>query len=148
MCVLLQGGPSPRSCHRVCLDEHTQTLYFLGRFTEVSAVDRSSSLVSEIDAPTCIIIHCLLAVVVRVTFTAITLMVLSGRSFHQTQQLKEDHHSSLIIRYTLSLSLSLILFKSINELLDVLQCCYPKFVCVWRTCHLFVSKCLELYCYV
>ena len=46
--LLLQGGPTPRSVHRMCLDENTQTLYFLGRYTEESTVDKSSFLVSEL----------------------------------------------------------------------------------------------------
>ena len=47
MMLLLQGGPSPCSGHCMCLDDTTQTLYFLGRFTEVAAVDKNSALVRE-----------------------------------------------------------------------------------------------------
>ena len=29
-----QGGPGPRSCHKVCFDEKTLTMYVLGRYVD------------------------------------------------------------------------------------------------------------------
>ncbi len=31
---LLQGGPSPRSCHKICLDPEGQVLYVLGKYLD------------------------------------------------------------------------------------------------------------------
>ena len=102
-CVyILQGGPCPRSCHRMCLDENTQTLYFLGRYTELSSSDKSSSLVSSYKQ----LMHNMfdeLSLVGRVTFTVITLMVVCGRSYPLTQQRKEGQAYLLTTRCSLSL---------------------------------------------
>ena len=44
---LLQGGPSPRSCHNMCLDEATRTLFFLGQYVKISPHDSAAPQVSE-----------------------------------------------------------------------------------------------------
>lgn len=33
-----QGGPSPRSCHKICFDPDTKSIFVLGRFIESSVV--------------------------------------------------------------------------------------------------------------
>ena len=32
--LLMQGGPSARSCHKICLDTKRHTLYTLGRYLD------------------------------------------------------------------------------------------------------------------
>jgi hypothetical protein len=29
-----QGGPGPRSCHKICFDEHKKLIYLLGRYVD------------------------------------------------------------------------------------------------------------------
>ena len=35
--VPMQGGPSPRSCHKMCLDVEGQLIYILGRYLDPTA---------------------------------------------------------------------------------------------------------------
>lgn len=30
-----QGGPGPRSCHKICFDPHTKLIYVLGRYVDL-----------------------------------------------------------------------------------------------------------------
>jgi hypothetical protein len=30
----LQGGPEPRSCHKICIDEKEKTIYILGKYVD------------------------------------------------------------------------------------------------------------------
>ena len=40
--VRQQGGPSPRSCHKMCLDEKSGCIYLLGRYTDYDGSGRES----------------------------------------------------------------------------------------------------------
>ncbi|KAI7884593.1 hypothetical protein K492DRAFT_142763 [Lichtheimia hyalospora FSU 10163] len=42
----LQGGPSPRSCHKICFDPDTKSIFVLGRFIE-SSVAMTTNLESD-----------------------------------------------------------------------------------------------------
>ena len=41
-----QGGPSPRSCHKICFDPDTKSIFVLGRFIE-SSVAMTTNLESD-----------------------------------------------------------------------------------------------------
>lgn len=41
-----QGGPSPRSCHKICFDPDTKSIFVLGRFIE-SSVAMTANLESD-----------------------------------------------------------------------------------------------------
>ncbi|CDU25754.1 related to Muskelin [Sporisorium scitamineum] len=43
----LQGGPSPRSCHKMCLDEKSGCIYLLGRYIDYESGHQSEALPAD-----------------------------------------------------------------------------------------------------
>ncbi|SOV05144.1 related to Muskelin [Ustilago sp. UG-2017a] len=43
----LQGGPSPRSCHKMCLDEKSGCIYLLGRYIDYESTQQSEPIPSD-----------------------------------------------------------------------------------------------------
>ncbi|CBQ72425.1 related to Muskelin [Sporisorium reilianum SRZ2] len=43
----LQGGPSPRSCHKMCLDEKSGCIYLLGRYIDYEAGQQSEAVPAD-----------------------------------------------------------------------------------------------------
>ncbi|KAJ9475087.1 LisH domain-containing protein [Pseudozyma hubeiensis] len=43
----LQGGPSPRSCHKMCLDEKSGCIYLLGRYIDYDSAHHSEAVPAD-----------------------------------------------------------------------------------------------------
>lgn len=43
----LQGGPSPRSCHKMCLDEKSGCIYLLGRYVDYESADQAEPVPAD-----------------------------------------------------------------------------------------------------